>query len=249
MNYKKLHDSIISRAENRIYNKAIHQKHHIVPIHECAESTDIVYLTFKEHYIVHLLRWKFIKTIGNFKAYAFMRGLKNNETHKRICSEAGKIGGKVTKNSNLGIFSKSYDRSEQTNINWANGAYKNNDYSIISVLGGKTTKRNKLGIFDPANQHMRTDWAKLGADALVTSGNRSGIYAKEWRNANPEIATEILSKGGKAGGKITGKMFWWNNGTENKRAIHCPGDGWVRGMLMSEKKRKQVMTIAGKNKL
>jgi hypothetical protein len=83
-------------------------------------------------------------------------------------------------------------------------------------------------------------WGKAAADACIKSGNHSGIFSKKWREENKEKCSVIFSNAGKIGGKITGSMFWWNNGSINKRSINCPGEGWVRGMLMSEKKLSQV---------
>jgi hypothetical protein len=37
------------------------------------------------------------------------------------------------------------------------------------------------------------------------------------------------SKGGKRGGAVTGKYFWWTNGTNVTRSPFCPGEGWRRG--------------------
>ena len=98
-------------------------------------------------------------------------------------------------------------------------------------------------------QHLRTEWAKIGAKALNESGNRSGICSKVWRENNPEKTFQSCSNGGKKGGKICGSMLWWNNGTINKKDFTCPGEDWKRGMLMSEKKKQQVYSnFAGHNR-
>lgn len=103
---------------------------------------------------------------------------------------------------------------------------------------GQFAKNNKIGIFDPNLQDQRTNWAKIGAEALNAKGTRSGIYCKSWRDNHKEQTFENCSKGGKIGGKITGSMYWWNNGVKNTKSYECPGPEWVRGQLMSEKKRK-----------
>lgn len=36
-------------------------------------------------------------------------------------------------------------------------------------------------------------------------------------------------KGGKKGGAVTGKYFWWTNGSSVTRSPECPGEGWRRG--------------------
>lgn len=115
--------------------------------------------------------------------------------------------------------------------------------------GGLTCKQNKSGIFNEDYQHLRREWALIGANSLKEKGTRSGICSEKWRNENVEKVKEICSKGGKIGGTICGKMFWWNNGTINTKSFECPGKEWKRGMLMSDKKRKQVYSnFAGHNR-
>jgi len=252
MNYEKLQDDIISRSIGRIYDSSIHHNHHITPKHEDPNSYLCAVLTFKEHRIVHLLRYKMGKPIGNKLAYCFMRGIAVKLTDKDILllySNAGKIGGRITKDNNLGIFAADYDRSAQTKFNWSNGSMDHIDFSEIGKIAGSACRDKQKGIHNPNLQHLRNEWAIIGANALIESGNFGGCVTKEWREANPEEALINASKGGKQGGKVTGKMFWWNNGTINTKANISPGDGWVRGMLMSEKKLNQVMqSFAGNHK-
>jgi hypothetical protein len=59
MNYQKIHDQIIERAKIRVLS-TYKEKHHIIP--RCLGGTDdisnLVYLTAREHFIVHLLLCK-----------------------------------------------------------------------------------------------------------------------------------------------------------------------------------------------
>lgn len=57
--YKKLYIKIIKKSmeENRQYNSHYYEKHHILP--ESFGGVFLVYLTFREHYICHLLLTKF----------------------------------------------------------------------------------------------------------------------------------------------------------------------------------------------
>lgn len=87
---------------------------------------------------------------------------------------------------------------------------------------------------------MRSEWASIGGKSVHATGKAGGYVSKEWREQNPEAALLNSSNGGKIGGKIVGKMFWWNNGIRNTKSFDCPGEGWVRGMLMSEKKRNSL---------
>lgn len=107
--------------------------------------------------------------------------------------------------------------------------------------GGIASRDKQLGIHDPKNKDSRSDWAKAGAQGLEESGNRSGVFSKEWKEQNPEISSKLSSDGGKVGGIVTGKMPWWNNGIENTRSNECPGEYWISGMLVSDKKKAQLL--------
>jgi general stress protein YciG len=121
--------------------------------------------------------------------------------------------------------------------------------SSIGRKGGNTAKERKLGIFADENQKYRSEWSKIGASALHEKGTTGGVCSEQWRKENPDLAREFCSAAGKIGGKKHKDMFWWNNGVINKKSYECPGEGWIRGMLMSEKKRKQVYTmLAGHNR-
>lgn len=238
MNYTAIHDSIIDRARPRQYDKSIHHLHHIIPVHENLESEEVVPLTLKEHWVVHRLRFKMIGTIGNYLAWCMLKG------HSReICSAAGKIGGKITRQNKLGIFSDSYDRSATSRHNWQSGRMDHIDFTTLGARAGATTRANGSGIFRPDLQYLRSDWARHAAAQLWESGIRNGFVSDEYRRNNTEKIKQDAAKGGKIGGSIVGKMMWWNDGTSNRRCMDCPGEGWVRGMLMSEKKRTQFETM------
>lgn len=228
MDYQKIHDSIINRARNRttLLENVNYHKH-------CIGDSEIVLLTAKEHYVVCHLKHKINNVINNTEQMV-------EKDYFKIASEAGKIGGVVCRDKKLGIFSPDYDKSAQSKLNWSNGSMAHIDFTNVGKIGGAACRDMKAGMFREDLQHLRTEWAMIGAIALEESGNRSGICDKKWREQHPEIVLENASKGGKKGGKTTGSMFWWNNGTINKKAFECPDEGWVRGMLMSEKKKAQV---------
>lgn len=165
MNYKRIHDDIISRAENRIYKKGVHHKHHIIPKHHNKNDNRVVILTKKEHYLIHYLLYKIYN--------------KHKDKHAYI----------VLKNSGL------------------------------------LTKESKLGIFNPKYHSMRKFWSRMGQKGF-----------QEWKQNNIELYMDSIKKGG----QITGSKMWWNNGKINTKANECPGDGWIRGMLMSVKQKENL---------
>ena len=142
----------------------------------------------------------------------------------------GKIGGNITKNMKLGIFSDTYDRGAQTKLNHKLGLYDGVDYSAIGKLSGAECYKQRKGIHSPENEHMRSDWGKMGAMALIASGNLSGICSKEWRNNNKELCRNAASAAGKIGGGVVGSMLWWTDGVINKRSYTQPSIEFKRGM-------------------
>ena len=168
--------------------------------------------------------------LGNYKGYLFTKGMSHIESKLIICSEAGKIGGKMTKDLNHVIFSPTWDRSKQNKINHELGLI---DYTNFKTAGSNTGAKfviEKKGIHNPEYQHLRHEWAMIGAEALEESGNRGGYCSKEWRENNKEKAFENSSNARKIGGKIVGPMPWWTNGEINRKTWESPGDEWMRGM-------------------
>lgn len=60
MNYKKIHDEIISKAKARLIISGYFERHHIVPrsMGGNDEESNIVNLTAREHYLIHWLLFK-----------------------------------------------------------------------------------------------------------------------------------------------------------------------------------------------
>jgi hypothetical protein len=56
--------------------------------------------------------------------------------------------------------------------------------------------------------------------------NKIGIFSPEFQKC-PGI--EVCS----AAGKVGGKLPWWNNGSKNSRSLDCPGEGWVKGRIVT----------------
>jgi hypothetical protein len=160
-----------------------------------------------------------------------------------VAREAGRIGGAATKRGNLGIFSDSYDRGAQTRLNYELGLYNNCDYSKNGIMGGQFVVENQLGFHNPKYDDMRSVWASKAAKQVK---NRGGCCSSKWLQNNKDQQLINSSKAGKIGGKINGSMFWWNDGSVNTKSTSSPGEKWVRGMLLSDKKRNSLF---GKNKV
>ena len=152
MNYKKIHDSIIKRAQLRSLSKAVYtENHHILPRYENGnDNGETVALTFKEHRVVHKLRYKMTGVIGNLHAYNLMKygedariknaslaaisshrkGLLDPDSYRIKQQNAGKSGGNKARDNNLGFYTLSDEEKK-----------------AARTKGAQTIVENKIGMF------------------------------------------------------------------------------------------------------
>lgn len=148
----------------------------------------------------------------------------------------GKLGGRTTKDSNKGIFDPNYDRSAQSKKNWELGLLDHVDFASAGAKGGSSTVANGSGIFREDLQHKRTEWAKIGAEALEKSGNRRGCCTKEWWQ-NPENRKAAIERTKNRDNTNQCKP-WWTNGITNVKSNESPGEGFVRGMTHKRNRQR-----------
>jgi len=96
MNYQKIYDQIIERArsENRFKTtKVVYERHHILMKSMGGEDEDenLVYLTFREHFVAHRLLWRIHKNSQSAHAFNMMAGRSKNKNliiSSRVYAEA-----------------------------------------------------------------------------------------------------------------------------------------------------------------
>lgn len=248
MNYKKIHDALIERARKRVYDRKIHHKHHIIPTHEDLNSTETVPLTFKEHKLIHYLRWRITGTIGNKLAYLRFKGMKE-EFYKEKAKEGGKKGGAKTKELKSGIFSVNYDRSKETSRRWKNNiltaemAGINSENSkkmgLLSVASGK-------GIFSKDYDRSQTNknvWNSLTEkersiriEKLKNNAVKGGVISRDNNCGFHGLTAEIRKKNCSKGGKAHKGKRWMNKNGKNTRVTtellpQYLNDGWGFGII------------------
>lgn len=86
MDYQKIYNELMNSRKNRIvHENNYYEKHHIIP--KCLggtnEKSNLVILTFREHYIAHLLLSKIHKKHSGIQ-YAFLCMLRKQPTGERI---------------------------------------------------------------------------------------------------------------------------------------------------------------------
>jgi hypothetical protein len=86
------------------------------------------------------------------------------------------------------------------------------------------------GAFDFDSPNGIKTFETLSAAGKI-GGKIAGAKCKDegigWCGADGETLREWK----RAGGRASKGMLYWNDGTKNKRAKECPGDGWVRGRI------------------
>ena len=81
MNYKKHYDLLIDKAKKRIEKLPYYESHHIIPKSEGGldDSSNIVKLTAREHFIAHWLLYRIDPTISS-RAFSFWRMCRGRGT-------------------------------------------------------------------------------------------------------------------------------------------------------------------------
>lgn len=96
MNYIKLYETLISAFRKQTLNPDEYtESHHIVPKHDGGEDSDenLIVVTYRQHRILHKVRYKAYKQKGDFLAYNLMYRIPCDKK-TILCSIAGKIGGR-----------------------------------------------------------------------------------------------------------------------------------------------------------
>jgi hypothetical protein len=87
--YKRTYDRLMERAKGRVKVKGVHDNHHIVPksLGGSNEKSNIVALTYREHFLAHWLLTKFTEgkaRISMLKALSEMRRAGKNHKNRVI---------------------------------------------------------------------------------------------------------------------------------------------------------------------
>lgn len=168
MNYAKIHDRLIERARSRTRGPNL-QRHHIIPLHAGGtdEPSNLVYLTYQEHMIVHHLRWKIHQDKDDLLAYRLMRGIKNDETHRIAASLGGKKTGAMNAKSGHMVKIQTFESQSKG-----------------GKLGTSTLRNNNAGSFFNVEKHRAAAAAGGAKQGKVNAlnGHLSRISALSKRN-------------------------------------------------------------------
>ena len=239
MNYLKAYCNLIRKAENRIAPEGYTEKHHIFPKSIYGNNNKVVVLTAREHYISHALLEKAL-----IKRY----GVNDNRTKKMITA-FWCMNNQKTKNEYLNSYF--YEASRIRFINTIKGR------TLSEEQIKKMSIRNSQRVWwtDGANTKHSKNCPDDGWHRGRPNNNINRVVSEETRkkisekNKNRKLTKEhkeIISK-------QVSQRRWWNNGTQDKHCIECPGDGWVLGRLFNSKsevyKTKEFREKTRKNNL
>lgn len=159
MNYHLIHDKIIHRGLSRTKShQEKYERHHIYPKCEGGHfNGSLVYLTTKEHRIIHKIRYRLYGNIGNLLAYNLM-----------------KKGRKLQSKVYYKILS-SYAHEKFKNRDPV--AYKNRQ-TKSGIIGGNKCRDKMLGFFKLSEEEMQSN-RKKGCHTTTT--NKLGMFSDEYR--------------------------------------------------------------------
>lgn len=175
----------------------------------------------------------------------------NNEL-MLVNSYAGKLGGKITKDNKLGIFSDSYDRSAETKRRWDSGELNDDVFGNYDrAIGGNASVKSKKGIHASDYNHSemsKKNWNDMSIDRKLALKELSKINAKLGGEKSKELQTNFTTwdkdkhiEACRAGGKVSGSTPMWTNGILNKRAKIQPEFDYFRGITKKHKMTKELV--------
>lgn len=238
--YYRWYMNIINAAisEQRVWKFKTYEKHHIVPrsLNGSDNATNLVLLTFKEHFVCHHLLTKCTVSEDRSKMIFAFWSMTNKWgrshanyriTSKMYASLKEEVAILISKN-NTG---KSYPVSAATRKLISNSKLGNKNPMYGKSAHNKGNKRPGVG-----GRKKGTLWseAERANQQLVRSQPGYYDYLKDPERAR-KISNALKGKPGSAAGKK-----WYNNGLNEIYAIVCP-TGYILGRLPRLQTNKRGM--------
>lgn len=206
MNYKRIYDQLIKSAKNRStpagyskkYRRCGYDIHHIIA--KSLGGTDapqnLVYLTYKEHYVAHHLLAKYA---GDKMRYAFFRMSHNAKKYRVTASQMSD----ARKLKSLTLFTKETRKKMSewqiipvVGFNLTTG-------EKITILGGRK-EMNRLG-FNPSHIHECCSgklfksqgyvwFRKNKSDLMSESDIQNAIMSANMSQKKPELIKPLIMK-------------------------------------------------------
>ena len=164
--YKKLYCNIIEKSinENQNYDSNTYEKHHILP--KSLGGTIMVNLTFREHYICHLLLTKFTAGSDKMKMCFALHTFFHFDHHRKL---------------NLSQTSKLYESHKKLFNEMKNLQYQNKDQHNLNkdIFIFKHRKTNETFTGNRKQFKLYSGLTDQEIYNLITSKNKIR-YCKDW---------------------------------------------------------------------
>lgn len=202
------HNLCESRKPNIVNYKrfsGLHE-HHIIPKHlgGSNDSTNLTYLTVREHIIAHFLLWKIYKSPNDLRAMK-MLGANLSPHHRRMIGEycrdnsIGFHSDKFTREDRKewalrGIETQKQSNRKDTFYYWSTKEGRAERASMGGIIGGAATVKNKIGIHID-NPELKHQWASMGAKSHTGKKQMYRIGDTTFIRVSPEDIDQKLNDG------------------------------------------------------
>ena len=214
MNYKQIYNQLISKRQQETPPENCYtETHHIKP--KCLggtnETTNLVKLTAREHYIAHLLLAKIYNTYGMYAAVIYMQtGRFKNRKFKFNSRLYQKIREE---------FANKMSQKMKGKTSWNKGKKMSNDFKQkVSVA----KKGNKYWVGKHHSEETKLKISEAHKGRYI-GRTPTWLVGKPLSEAHKQKDREAILG-----------LKYWNNGIKNVRARECP-EGFVKGMIKKNK--------------
>ena len=217
MNYKQIYNQLISKRQQETPPENCYtETHHIKP--KCLggtnETTNLVKLTAREHYIAHLLLAKIYNTYGMYAAVIYMQtGRFKNRKFKFNSRLYQKIREE---------FANKMSQKMKGKTSWNKGKKMSNDFKQkVSVA----KKGNKYWVGKHHSEETKLKISEAHKGRYI-GRTPTWLVGKPLSEAHKQKDREAILG-----------LKYWNNGIKNVRARECP-EGFVKGMIKKIRPRE-----------
>ena len=236
MNYQLIHNQIIERAKDRTLT-TYKEKHHIIP--RCFGGTNdkenLVYLTAREHFIIHKLLVKIYPDIIGLRYAVWMMANKvDNDQYDR--SKAYQVGARE-----YNRLREQFSKDHRETMSGCNNPFYNRTHTkeTKQKISQTKKKQNLSGIKSHSygKKHTKESKDKMSEHGKLMTGELNGFYNKK----HTKESKDKMSKS-RTGKYIGGKSYWYNKERSLKTREKCSIAN--KGKIWSEERRKT--SIGGK---
>lgn len=207
MNYQRIYDLLVEKAQNRTDTEGYTEKHHVVPrtLGGSDDASNIVIFTGREHFIAHLLlakihggpMWHAAHMMSNMKRYTNRKYEKIREEHAKQVSL--KHSGKVVSEETRKKISENKERSAK----------------ISQTLKGRPKSEEHKRKYKESRL-ASGGWVVSEEQKRKVSEKLSGQGNPMWGKTHNEEARKIISEA-------------------NKQKVSCPHCGKTGGIAIMKR--------------